>query len=1079
VKPGMYVRCPVIKDQEDLISPRYFVLGCIKSVNEFAQTAEVRFHDLNKSKRFYDFALERTKFDLKTLERCPAPPGTAAQWQSNSARVLAVDTKTSDEEPFYKYYIRTSDGAIEDAMENEIALDFTQMDFNPLMQLANYEFHQPSWYLNRLVVSNTMHALNNAVFGFKVLAGCRVFLLPHQIVTIVRCLESSPVRYMLADEVGLGKTIEACSIVKILAEKDSRLKVCYVIPDSLVDQWSGELLFKFRINAYIFNGNRTSANHVIVPLSNLQKYHDRTAAPPDILIVDETHRLLARSEDYEAIARMSRETEHVLLLSATPIQDRKQEFLKLLVLLNHDLYGNMSMETFSDMVDKQSRIQQRIYGVLGEIDEFESYHASVRKRLATIAKELKDATLMELVSNIDETEQGQMLARQATAYVCEHYRLERRVVRNRRQMLREKMPARHLVELAYTPGTDAAGYDESSALEQIFRWLSSLDPSEPVVLRDTIKPVISAAFSSPWALKRELRRVKANDSELTAAVEQWVRAAEREMSRLQWYLDENPDRINGRLLRVVDFLEQEILSNGEPAKAVIFSAFPETLNRLADALRLRLGESAVAMFARNMEREALQLSADDFQSRAGCRIMLCDETGGEGRNFQFARIVVHLDLPWTPNALEQRIGRLDRLGRPVDQPVTSVVVYAKDTFEEKLFRLWHEGMSIFTQSLSGLEIITGEVSAKIDKALQEDILRGLDYANEDIIQLMHEMRNAVEDEQLYDAAAMLYRPLTRTIERMLDAYQGKEDEVFRRAMLSWADQAGLIPDFYPAEDLVSFSADKFSDKAAVNATLLPPKWADYQEILLPRRRSERKITGTFCRALAIKREDILFFAPGDPIFDTVVDNALSCGRGRSCALSLPASFDFEGIVIVWNVEPQISVLLEAGVSLQLLSQFRAYLPMDQIFTVYPIDQQSQMVNATMVREVLLNRHIDIKKAVHLGKRSATPQAESPILKFTKVFPRRTWEAILAQAHKACKRQARAELKADADLKTALQQAQRIVDAHEASCLYFGTDHEDNSLLRNTYCSLLDCLSKASLFVDSAAYIKLNKVDLDG
>jgi superfamily II DNA or RNA helicase len=1075
----MYVRCPVIRDQEDLISPRYFVLGYLKSVNEFAQTAEVGFNDLHNAKRFYDFALEKTQFALQALERCPAPSGAIARWRGQSATVLAVDTKTSDDDPFYKYYIRTSDGAIAEVMEHDIALDFTKMDFDPLLQLINYEFHQPTWYLNRLVVSNTTHALNNAVFGFKVLAGCRAFLLPHQIVTIIRCLESPPIRYMLADEVGLGKTIEACSIVKILKEQDSRLRVAYVIPDSLVDQWSGELLSKFRINVDIFKGSRTSTNHVIIPMSKLQKYHDRTTSLPDMLIVDETHRLLANPEDYNTILRISREIQHVLLLSATPIQDRKQEFLRLLVLLNPDLYGNMPLETFSDMVDKQSRIQQRIYSVLGEIDDFESYHSSVKKRLAVIAKELKDTTLMELVNTIDETEQGQKLARHATAYICEHYRLERRVVRNRRQMLREKMPERHLIELAYTPGTDSDGYDEASALEQTFRWLRSLDASDPSVLRDTIKPVMSAAFSSPWALQRELRRAKANDYELKGAVEQWVWAAEREMSQLQWYLDENPDRINGRLLRTVDFLEQEGLSSSESAKVVIFSAFTDTLTRLAAALRERLGESAVTMFTRDMERDKLQVSADEFQSSADCRVMLCDETGGEGRNLQFARMVIHLDLPWTPNALEQRIGRLDRLGRPVDEPVISVVTYTRDTFEEKLFKLWHEGMSIFTQSLSGLEIISGEVSRRIDNALQEDVLLGLDYAHADIINLMHEMRDAVEDEQLYDAAAMLYRPLTRTIEQMLDAYQGKEDAVFSRTMLTWASQAGLVPSYNHSENLFAFSETKFSANAAVNSMLLPPKWSSYTDILVPRRRDERKITGTFCRELAIRREDILFFAPGDTIFDTVVDNAMSCGRGRSCALSVSANFSFEGIVIVWNVEPQISVLLKAGVSLQLLSQFRAFLPMDQIFTAYPLDEESRSVSATMLRDALLGGNFDANKATHLGKRRPTPNGEGSLAQFAKQFPRRTWEELVNRAHKACKKKAREELKAAADLETALQEAQRIVDAHEASCAYFGRGHEDNTQLRNTYIALLDSLSKARLVVDSAAYIKLNKVNADG
>ncbi len=93
-----------------------------------------------------------------------------------------------------------------------------------------------------------------------------------------------------------------------------------------------------------------------------------------------------------------------------------------------------------------------------------------------------------------------------------------------------------------------------------------------------------------------------------------------------------------------------------------------------------------------MDRETLEANVDAFQSDDTCRMMICDELGGEGRNFQMADILLHLDLPWTANALEQRIGRLDRLGRDCDRDVISVVFYAENTIEAHLFTLWNEGM---------------------------------------------------------------------------------------------------------------------------------------------------------------------------------------------------------------------------------------------------------------------------------------------------------------------------------------------------------------------------------------------------
>lgn len=96
-----------------------------------------------------------------------------------------------------------------------------------------------------------------------------------------------------------------------------------------------------------------------------------------------------------------------------------------------------------------------------------------------------------------------------------------------------------------------------------------------------------------------------------------------------------------------------------------------------------LGIYAVA-FGKHMNREELEDSVYAFQNDSTCKVIICDETGGEGRNFQNAEQIIHLDMPWSANTLEQRIGRLDRLGRSPEQDVLSVVLYAEDSIEEKL-----------------------------------------------------------------------------------------------------------------------------------------------------------------------------------------------------------------------------------------------------------------------------------------------------------------------------------------------------------------------------------------------------------
>lgn len=169
---------------------------------------------------------------------------------------------------------------------------------------------------------------------------------------------------------------------------------------------------------------------------------------------------------------------------------------------------------------------------------------------------------------------------------------------------------------------------------------------------------------------------------------------------------------------------------------------------------------------------------------------------------------------WNANALEQRIGRLDRLGRDQEMDVLSVVLYAEDTVEEQLFHIWKDGMKLFEQSLSGLEIITGELNNLIVDALLDDYYTGLTNAFEDILDQAEEMRESVEDEQDFDLGATLYRPLSQGIDNVLSMYSADDDKMFAAAMMGWGSQAGLHPEKPTATGLIEFRESTFSVNAA-------------------------------------------------------------------------------------------------------------------------------------------------------------------------------------------------------------------------------------------------------------------------
>lgn len=241
-------------------------------------------------------------------------------WRGKDAPVVTPDGRgkilsrriEQTEDAMYEYYVMLSNGEINSYFEDELEIEYSASDYQPLKQMMQYEFQNPTWYANRLHVSNNMHMVNNTVYGFKELAGCRTYLMAHQISTIVRAFESRPIRYMLADEVGLGKTIEAASIIKILSSEKQNLRVLYIVPATLAQQWSNELKYKFNINASIGDAMASYAKHLILSLEDLDEYCDAMAGKWDMLLVDETHRLLSQDEKYELVLQLSKRIPNAL-----------------------------------------------------------------------------------------------------------------------------------------------------------------------------------------------------------------------------------------------------------------------------------------------------------------------------------------------------------------------------------------------------------------------------------------------------------------------------------------------------------------------------------------------------------------------------------------------------------------------------------------------------------------------------------------------------------------------------------------------------------------------------------------------
>lgn len=368
---GMYVRCPA--DKENMAEPRVFICGQITKVDEFKKTVVIKIHDPFDYLLFFEDLPKGTiELPQGNVDRCNFFMESTVVYDRERCKVLSFQ-KAKD--GYYYYYIQNQNNKqVIKACEREIIASFNNGHIDPCTQLGRYEFQNPCWYLGRAVVSKSMNILENSIYGFKELAGSKIYLMPHQVNAIMRCLQESPCRYMLADEVGMGKTVEAISVYKIFSLNKSNAKALVVVPTTLKEQWKSELLLKFNImEGY-------DANNNLLLIKSIDDISSEDLSKSwDFIIVDEVHKFLFSEGEYKKLHTLSENTKNLLLLSATPVQQKKEEYLDLLRLLLPQKYDKYSVDEFGELIGKQSRIIQKTALILDDLSDLEETIQDVEK----------------------------------------------------------------------------------------------------------------------------------------------------------------------------------------------------------------------------------------------------------------------------------------------------------------------------------------------------------------------------------------------------------------------------------------------------------------------------------------------------------------------------------------------------------------------------------------------------------------------------------------------------------------------------------------------------------------------------
>ena len=1105
LKNGMYVRCPY--DVEFPAYPRVFVSGQIVEIDAFKNTCRVKINDpFDTIEYFENLKSGVLEYPVSLVSRCYFFNNSLVVSDGRTYKVLG-NRKNDDE--FYTYFLQDIETKeMVKKHEIDIVAAYNNGFVNPATQMMRYEFQNPVWFFGRNIVSKNINLLNNSVFGFKELAGSKIYLLPHQINTIMRCLQDDPCRYMLADEVGMGKTIEAISILKVCMLNKSNQKILIVVPGTLEEQWKTELFFKFNISI----GKNKNGHFVGITTFN-DLSNEVANMKWDYVVIDEVHRTLKNSRLYDLIHTLSVNSKNIILLSATPVQNRKQEYLSLLKLLRPDRYDEITEKQFNELISKQNKIVQKTSLVLSDLDDYQDVienclannadptlsvdcnelYEEMYDDLSDICDELDDEKLLELFEKItiNSDDFGVYDLKVLISYICSNYQIENNIIRNRRKMLdsdnydERKLPSRVLNELPYVMNVN----NELATYNSLIHFIDTELELNDTTISSVVKPLLNSFFSSPHAFLSAASKLSDKYDGMNEIIDNakvWMSYEEYILDNIVEILD-NPDEYkdyySSRLIQIFNHIYDQC----NDGKTVFFTDYQETFSFYNRALSKLYDEDEYACFGENIAKDDLELNAYRFQNEENCSFMLCDYTGGEGRNFQCADYLVHIDLPWDANMIEQRIGRLDRLERDAKRSnVYSIVPFAQNSFEESLFDFWNKGLNIFTHSLSGMEIIMSDINSEIHNAIIDNLKYGLSERIQNIIEKADLMRKEIRKEQSYDSASFMFKPMYSELNKLVSFYNKNENELFAKTMETWASLAGFKGQ-KGKSGVTTYFAGSFSAKSAVNSQFIPPRWKDYMKnehnVFLDKIQSkydekienehiERAIRGTFIRSKALENDYLHFYAPGDAVFDSIVDNAINNCKGQSCAFEVKSNKNWSGFVFTWSVKPNDSILFDNDVSLLSLGPYRSFVTTDQIITVAAIDNPDGYSDESIVKEYKTISSLDlneIKKYIkHLGER----HGQSGIKLFKEMYPSDKWKTMVKESMASAQLKAKDEVKKKINIKGASAEMQRALSALNANAKYYNLSHEELIEIADKQKIILDALKGSTINLECVAFMRM-------
>ena len=596
---------------------------------------------------------------------------------------------------------------------------------------------------------------NETAGGFLSSLASGIIPLPHQLHVLNRAMETNNIRYILADEVGLGKTIEAGMIIRELKSRGLVSRILVVCPTGLVTQWASEMQEKFHEKFQVILPSdydtirRLTDNddvygqfdQVISPMDSIkpiekhagwseekvEKYNEERIysiinSGWDLIIIDEAHRVAGSSGEvarYKLGNLLAQASPYLLLLSATPHNGKTEPFLRLIRLLDADAFPNAKSIVREQVAPFLIRTEKR-----EAIDNNGNLLFKNRiTHLVTISWDERNNLQRELYEMV-------------SSYVAKTYN---KALRNRKKNM---------------------------CLIFLLIIMQRMVTSSTAAIRQSLERRLNVLLEQRTCVGN-LREEDLDELNIEDGVEDALEAIsldmELEIEELKQIISlakqaqfQNQDAKVEPLLNEID----AILSEDRTQKVIIFTEFVATQTYLQELLVNR--DYTVTILNGGMSIDERNAAMQEF--KASTSIFISTDAGGEGLNLQFANIIINYDLPWNPMKIEQRCGRVDRIGQQRDVHIYNFIV--GETVENRVREVLEEKLSVILKEM-GVDKYSDVLDSEVAECDFTDVyMRSIGHASQiekNLYPVEAEMKQQLTNAQKYKDVIREEKDLTKLV----------------------------------------------------------------------------------------------------------------------------------------------------------------------------------------------------------------------------------------------------------------------------------------------------------------------------